>query len=167
LADRLLELLEPTVNGLGYELLGIDRGRVNAGQLLRIYIDHDDGIGVEDCSRVSHQVSDLLEAEQAIRGEYTLEVSSPGLDRPLFTLEQHRRHLGAGVQMRLRNLVNGRRRLTGTLLEVNGDDLIVEVDGERFAVPFQELERSRLAVDWPAGSGAPAKLRTDSLDEGK
>ena len=74
--------------------LGIERGRANAGQLLRLYIDHDDGIAVDDCERVSRQVGDVLDAEKALRGDYTLEVSSPGIDRPLFTLDQHRRLRG-------------------------------------------------------------------------
>src|SRR5690606_14543212 len=111
-------------------------------------------ITLEDCERVSRQVSDLLEVEQAIRGEFTLEVSSPGVDRPLFTLEQHRRYLGEQVRLRLRNLVNGRRRVSGRLTEVTGDALILDLDGAAFVVPFADIERSRLVPDWAQGAGA-------------
>lgn len=147
-------MLEPTITGLGYELLGIERARRGESQLLRLYIDQPDGITVEDCERVSRQVSDLLEAERAVRDDYTLEVSSPGLDRPLFTLDQHRRFVGDEVQLRLRSLVEGRRRLAGRLREVTDDTLVLEVDGVDFVVPFDQVERSRLVPDWErAGSG--------------
>ncbi len=142
--------LEPTVTGLGYELLGVERSRGGASQLLRLYIDHADGITVDDCERVSRQVSDLLDAEQLVRGEYTLEVSSPGLDRPLFTLEQHRRFIGEEVALRLRALVGGRRRVSGRLRAVGDETLTVEVEGESLEIPYREVERSRLVPDWTA-----------------
>lgn len=142
--------IEPTVAGLGYELLGVERSRGSASQLLRLYIDHVDGITVEDCERVSRQVSDLLDAEQLVQGEYTLEVSSPGLDRPLFTLEQHRRFIGEEVALRLRALVGGRRRVSGRLCAVSDESLTVEVEGERLEIPYREVERARLVPDWTA-----------------
>lgn len=142
--------LEPTVTGLGYELLGVERSRGGASQLLRLYIDHADGITVDDCERVSRQVSDLLDAEQLVRGEYTLEVSSPGLDRPLFTLEQHRRFIGEEVALRLRALIGGRRRVSGRLRAVGDETLTVEVEGESLEIPYREVERSRLVPDWTA-----------------
>ena len=148
MTDRLQTLIEPTVLGLGYELLGIERSRAGGGQLLRLYIDHDGGIKVADCERVSRQVGDLLEAEQAIRGEYTLEVSSPGLDRPLFTLAQHQRFVGEEVAVRLRTLFEGRRRVKGILRAVTAAELVIEVEGESVTVPFREVERSRLVPQW-------------------
>ena len=152
--DRLTELLAPTVTGLGYELLGIERARHGESSLLRLYIDHVDGITVDDCERVSRQVGDVLEAEQAIRGEYTLEVSSPGIERPLFTLDQHRPYVGEHVRLRLRHLVNGRRRLAGLLRQVDDERLVVELDGEDFAVSFRDVERSQLIADWDQVAGA-------------
>ncbi|MGR8920911.1 MAG: ribosome maturation factor RimP [Gammaproteobacteria bacterium] len=143
--DRLVELLEPTVNGLGYELLGIERGRSGGGDLVRLYIDQDEGITVEDCEQVSRQVSDVLDVEDAIAGEYTLEVSSPGVDRPLFTLDQHTRFIGEEIRLKLRKLVNGRRRVAGVLRAVRDESLIVDVEGEEFSVPYPEVERSRLS----------------------
>ena len=90
----------------------------------------------------------MLEAGQAVRGEYTLEVSSPGLDRPLFTLEQHRRFIGERVALRLRAPRDGRRRIEGVLREVSGDELCIESEDVQFKVPFREVERSRLVPDW-------------------
>lgn len=156
MSDRLTALLEPTVRGLGYELLGIERGRGGGGQLLRLYIDHEQGISVEDCERVSRQVSDVLDVEGAISGEYTLEVSSPGIERPLFTLEQHRRFVGEQVAVRLRVPLEGRRRLRGVLQAVGEDSIVVDVDEGRFEVPYQTVERSRLAPDW-AQAGRPRR----------
>ncbi len=161
MTDRLETQIEPTVAGLGYELLGIERSRNAAAQLLRLYIDHADGITVEDCERVSRQVSDVLDAEQLVRGEYTLEVSSPGLDRPLFTLEQHRRFIGAQVALRLRALVGGRRRVTGFLRAVADESLQLEVEGEALEIPFREVERSRLVPDWTAEMNRQRKLAAD------
>ncbi len=150
MTDRIHSQIEPTVAGLGYELLGLERSRGSASQLLRLYIDHVGGITVEDCERVSRQVSDLLDAEQLVQGEYTLEVSSPGLDRPLFTLEQHRRFIGEEVALRLRALVGGRRRVSGRLCAVSDEILQLEVEGERLEIPYREVERSRLVPDWTA-----------------
>ena len=150
MGDRLFDALDPTVRGLGYELLGIERGRSARGQLLRLYIDHNDGIDVEDCAKVSRQVGDLLDVDDLVRGEYTLEVSSPGIDRPLFTLAQHRQFIGESVQLKLRNLVNERRRVLGVLVAVGEDSLEVDLDGENFVVPYLEVESSRLASEWKA-----------------
>ena len=161
MTDRLETQIEPTVAGLGYELLGIERSRSAASQLLRLYIDHADGITVEDCERVSRQVSDVLDAEQLVRGEYTLEVSSPGLDRPLFTLEQHRRFIGAQVALRLRALVGGRRRVTGFLRAVRDESLQLEVEGETLEIPFREVDRSRLVPDWTAEMNRQRNLAAD------
>ncbi|MCB1750029.1 MAG: ribosome maturation factor RimP [Gammaproteobacteria bacterium] len=149
MVDRLHAALEPTVNGLGYDLWGVERSRSGDSQLLRLYIDHAEGITVDDCEVVSRQVGDVLEAEQLVRGDYTLEVSSPGLDRVLFTLEQHRRYVGHEVQLRMRDLVQGRRRLHGRLCAIADDALVVEADGEQYEVPFSAIERSRLVPELP------------------
>ena len=147
--DRLITLLEPTVRGLGYELLGIERHRSRRAQLLRLYIDQGTGISVDDCERVSRQVSDLLDVEQEIGSEYTLEVSSPGIERPLFTLVQHRRFVGEQIAVKLRHLLEGRRQLQGQLVAVTDEGIVVTVDDEAFEVPFGLIERSKLAPEWP------------------
>ncbi len=148
-SDAIAQLIEPTVTGLGYELWGIERARSGQRQLIRLFIDAPDGIALEDCEKVSAQVADLLEAENAIRGDYTLEVSSPGVDRVLFYPAQWERYLGQEVQVRLRAPVDGLRRLTGTLLSADGDQVsVMTTDGERTA-RHSMIERARLVPVWP------------------
>lgn len=147
--DALEPVLDPTISGLGYELLGIERQRLPRGLLLRLYIDGPDGITHHDCERVTLQVRDLLEAENLVRGEYFLEVSSPGFDRPLFKLEHYRRFCGATVQLRLRMPVQDRRRLQGVLTQVDDTMVAIVAGNERFCVPFNVIERARIVPEWP------------------
>lgn len=143
--DEIRALLQPVVEAMGYELWGLEylQGR---GAVLRLYIDREDGITVDDCSLVSHQVSGVLDVEDPIPGEYNLEISSPGLDRPLFTLEQFARYVGDEVQLRLLAPVAGKRRLKAVLLAVEGDDLVLEVEGEPVRVPFTQVDRANLVA---------------------
>ena len=148
-SDALTQLVEPTVVGRGYELWGIERQRLGQRQLIRIYIDAPDGIDIDDCERVSSQVSDLLEAENAVRGDYVLEVSSPGMDRVLFQPAQWLRFVGEDVQLRLRVPLEGQRRLAGRLLHADDDEVrIATADGER-TVRHSMIERARLSPTWP------------------
>ena len=144
LSDKLLELLQPTVVGLGYELLGIERLRDAGGLLIRIYIDRENGISAKDCEYVSKHVTDVLDLEDAVRGVYTLEMSSPGIDRPLFTLEQHSRYVGESVKVRMKSLIEGRKRIKGTLSLVSDSAISVTIENETLEIPFEEIERSNL-----------------------
>jgi ribosome maturation factor RimP len=148
LADTLAGILAPTVRGLGYELLGVEQLGSGGGKIVRLYIDSEAGIGVEDCEKVSRQVSEVLDAEQAIGGEYTLEVSSPGLDRPLFTTAHFMAHVGAVVKVRLRVMVDGRRRLSGKLLDATVDQITIQIGEERINVPYNVIERAQLVPEW-------------------
>lgn len=148
-SDAIAPLIEPTVAGLGYELWGIERQRLGQRQLIRIYIDAADGIALEDCERVSAQVSDLLEAENAVRGDYVLEVSSPGMDRVLFQPSQWPRFIGEEVNVRLRAPLDGQRRVVGRLVAATDDEVgVVTADGER-TLKHSMIERARLAPAWP------------------
>lgn len=142
-AEQLHALLAPSVEALGYELWGLEyiQGR---GAVLRLYIDSDNGITVDDCAAVSHQVSGVLDVEDPISGEYTLEVSSPGMDRPLFTPEQWQRYIGEKAQVRLLAPVKNRRKLTAEISAVSGDTLSLVVDGEAVDVPFAQVDRASL-----------------------
>jgi len=133
----------PVVESLGFQFWGLEyiQGR---GATLRIYIDKEEGISVDDCALVSHQISGVLDVEDPISGEYNLEVSSPGLERPLFTLEQWAQYLGEDMQMRLLAPVAGKRRLTATLSAIEGDELLVSVQGEALRVPFAQVDRANL-----------------------
>ena len=143
-AGKVRGLVEPTVMALGLELWGIEHTAQGKYSVLRIYIESDDGITIEDCERVSRQVSAIFDVEDPIAGEYTLEVSSPGLDRPLFTLEQFAQYEGNEVNVRLRSPIEGRRKFKGVVKGVSEDDVSLQIDSEEFALPFREIEKANI-----------------------
>jgi ribosome maturation factor RimP len=145
--QTLSELLTPVVAGLGLEFVGLEYAPQGAYSLLRIYIDAPAGVTVEDCERVSHQVSGVLEVEDPIKSHYTLEVSSPGLDRPLFTPDHYARFAGERVKVRLRVPVEGRRNLTGVLTQVTDTGVTVDVEGVLVSVTFDQIDRARLVPE--------------------
>ena len=140
---ELRSLLEPMVERLGYELVHITQGGSKT-RTLRMFIDAPGGITVDDCERVSRQASDVLDVEGMVEGEYTLEVSSPGLDRPLVKQEHFERVQGRDVSIRMQGLHLGRRKFRGSLLEVNSDAILVEVDGEPYELLYSEMQRANL-----------------------
>ncbi len=140
----LQELIEPVVQGLGLELWGIEYTSAGKNSLLRIYIDGPDGVSVDDCARVSHQVSGVLDVEDPITEQYNLEVSSPGMDRPLYTLEQFSAYAGHVVQLRLRMPFEGRRKFKGILNGVEGDEVLLVVDNEEYLLPHELIERANV-----------------------
>jgi len=142
--DKVYRLLQPVIAGLGYELLGIEHHPARHGSLLRLYIDSDKGITVDDCSRVSRQVEGVLQVEQTAADLDTLEVSSPGLDRPLFSLEQCRCFIGSIVKLQTTTMVLDRRRITGELIKVEDEQLTIIQDGNEYQVPFELVDRVRL-----------------------
>ncbi len=147
-SEPLYAIVAPVVAGLGYELVGAELQPQGSSALLRVYIDQDNGIGLEDCERVSKQLSAVLDVEDPIREHYVLEVSSPGIERPLFTAEHFRRFVGECARLRLRRLIEGRRRLTGEIVEVDGDTIILREPGQdALAVPLEVIERANLVVD--------------------
>ena len=142
--EQLQQLLEPVVTALGCELWGIERLSQGKHSMLRIYIDKADGIGVDDCERVSRQVSSLLDVEDPISGEYTLEVSSPGADRPLYTQAQFETFIGEDISVRLRFPYEGRRNFKGCLKGIEEGDVVVEVDGHEYLFPFDSVEKANI-----------------------
>ncbi|MDX1594089.1 MAG: ribosome maturation factor RimP [Gammaproteobacteria bacterium] len=144
---KLRGLIEPIVAGLGYEAVGIELLPQGGRELLRIYIDRADGITADDCERVSHQVSGMLDVEDPIPGEYTLEVSSPGLDRPLFRRDDFARFAGRRAKLKLRAPRDGRARYTALLRGVEGEEVLFEVDGEALRVAYDEIDQARLVGD--------------------
>ncbi|NOZ54235.1 MAG: ribosome maturation factor RimP [Gammaproteobacteria bacterium] len=123
-------LIQPVANALGYELLGVEYHAQGRHSLLRLYIDSENGITADDCARVSHQVSGLLEVEDVIRGDYNLEVSSPGLDRPLFTLEHFERFVGRNAKVHLTVAIKGGRKFSGIIVRTGTAETDnVEADG--------------------------------------
>ena len=140
----LVKLLEPVISAMGYEMLGIEHLARGHGSLVRVFIDNEAGITVDDCERVSHQVTGILDVNDPIQGSYHLEVSSPGLDRPLFTLEQFKRFQGHKAQVRLRAKLEGRRNFTGEIGVVEHDSIILN-DGEGIiTIPADMIEKAHL-----------------------
>ena len=160
-AGQVAELLAPTVGSLGLELLGIEYLPAPGGALLRLYVDLPQGadrqVGIEDCEAVSREVSAQLDVADPISGNYTLEVSSPGVDRPLFTPAQFARFAGEEAKVGLKLPQDGRRRLQGRILRVEGDTIVFEVDGAEFPVGMDNVDKARLVPDWVALGMAPAK----------
>ncbi len=146
---KLEELLSPVVDSLGYEFVGLEYLPQGKHSLLRIYIDKPEGITVDDCGAVSHQISGVLEVEDPISGHYVLEVSSPGIDRPLFKFEDFERFSGNNVQIRLQIPLEGRRNFKGLLQGVQADDqlVVLEVDDEIVSLPWDRIEKARLIVE--------------------
>ncbi len=140
-------MFEPEISGLGYELLGLEMGQNGRGSLLRVYIDKDDGITLDDCVLVSQQLTGLLDVEDPIQGKYDLEVSSPGLDRPLFILTHFERFTGATVKLKLHTKLNERRRIVGVIIAVENDNVLLDCDNEELVVPFSLIEQARLVPE--------------------
>lgn len=142
--EQLQALLAPVVEALGYECWGVEFLSQGRHSLLRIYIDHPNGILVEDCEKVSRQVSGVLDVEDPISNEYTLEVSSPGMDRPLFTLAQFAKHAGEVVKIKLRSPYEGRRNFQGPLRGVEEQDVVVLVDDHEYLLPIDLIEKANI-----------------------
>lgn len=137
-------VVEPVVTSLGYELVGVEYLMQGKHGLLRVYIDTDDGIVLEDCQRVSHQLSGVLDVEDVIKGQYQLEVSSPGLDRPLFNAAHFERFAGHEVKLRLTAPLEGRRKFRGVIEGVDDDRVVLVVDGEEVRLPLAGIDRANL-----------------------
>ena len=143
--DNLQAMVAGVVESLGYELWGIEMlPRAKSGQLLRIYIETPQGVGVSDCEKVSRQVGAVLDVEDPIHGDYTLEVSSPGMDRPLFSAQQYARFVGDDVRVKLHAGVSGRKNYRGTLLSVDDARVRLQVDQETVELAMDEIEKARV-----------------------
>jgi len=142
---KLRQLLQPVVEALGCELWGLELQSGGKTKLLRIYIDRaEEGVGIEDCERVSRQSSAVLDVEDAINGEYILEVSSPGMDRPLYELSQYEQFIGEDISLRLRFPYEGRRNFKGRLTGVDGDEIIVVATDHEFLFPVEVIEKANV-----------------------
>lgn len=142
--EQLQALLAPVIEALGYEFWGMEFMSQGRHSLLRIYVDHAGGILVEDCEKVSRQVSGVLDVEDPISNEYTLEVSSPGMDRPLFTLEQFAKHAGELVKIKLRSPYEGRRNFQGPLRGIEQQDVVVLVDDHEYLLPIDLIDKANI-----------------------
>jgi ribosome maturation factor RimP len=147
--QRVMGLLEPTVSALGYELLGVEYLAQGKHSRLRVYIDSPAGIGLEDCEAVSHQVSGVLDVDDPIRGQYSLEVSSPGLDRPLFRTEHFARFAGQRVKLRVHQPRDGQRNFHGRIASVKDEQVYISMDdGSQLAFSIADIEKANLVPEF-------------------
>ena len=142
--EALIRLLEPTIERLGFELADLELKLGGRDGMLRIFIDKPDGIDIDDCEAVSRQVSAILDVEDPLPGHYTLEVSSPGMDRTLTKPAHFQRFMGENVRVKLRFPVDGRRNFRGELKSADEEKIEVEVDGQSFSLPLKTIESARL-----------------------
>jgi len=145
---KLTNLLRPLVEDLGYEFVGLEHGSNPKNPVLVVYIDAKDGIAVEDCERVSREVAALLDVEDSIPGHYNLEVSSPGLDRPLFTLEQFEQFAGEIARITLYAPQEGRRKFKGEILGAKGDQVKLALDDSEVLLEMGNIAKARLVPDY-------------------
>ena len=143
-ATVLTELIEPLIGALGYTLWGVEYLGQGKHSVLRVYLDKEGGIFIEDCAVASKQISSLLDVEDPISGEYTLEVSSPGLDRILFTLEQFQAYTGHHLKLKLTESFEGKRNYSGQLKAVIDDEVVLIIGDHEYTLPYELIEKANL-----------------------
>lgn len=141
---QLQELIGPTVIDMGFEFWGLEYQTPSGSALLRVFIESPNGISVEDCARVSRQLSLMMDVEDPIRSEYRLEVSSPGMSRPFFTLDQYARFTGFFVKVKLRFAFEGRKHFKGLLAAVENDELLIRDGEDEYCLPFELVEKGSM-----------------------
>ncbi|MBL4817311.1 ribosome maturation factor RimP [Shewanella benthica] len=141
---KLEEMLTSPVEALGHRLWGLEYIQAGKHSILRVYIDNDNGIFIEDCAETSRQISAVLDVEDPISTEFTLEVSSPGVDRPLFSSEQYGSYIDETVKIQLTMPVAGSRNLKGTVIGVEGQTLTLSVDGNELIIALDNIRRGNL-----------------------
>ncbi len=146
-ATTLRDRLASVVQMMGYEFVGCEYHSQGRYSILRIYIDNATGITLADCSRVSEQLSAVLDVEDSIRGQYSLEVSSPGVDRPLFEIAHYQKQIGNKVKVRTYTPIQNQRNFAGIVLRVEGNDICLLVDAEEKKLSFSDIEKANLVAD--------------------
>jgi len=145
---HLWELFEPVVEGMGFDLIEIEHFPNPKHGVLRLYIDKEGGVNVDDCSAVSRQISALIDVEDPVRGQFNLEISSPGSDRPLRRLKDFQRFTGSLVKLKMAMPLDGQRNFKGRLLEANEEVLVIETDTEEISLPMSSIEKARIVPEF-------------------
>ena len=150
LSKNVTDLIEQTITGLGYEYVGAEMVSQRNTKLLRIYIDGVEGVVIDDCVIVSNQLSGVLDVEDPIKGQYQLEVSSPGMERPLFRLEDYQRFQGQAAMIELYEAIDGRRNIRGVLEGIQGNSVLISAasDNQQTELPFSSIRKARLIVEY-------------------
>ncbi len=145
--NALDNLVKNTVEGLGYQVWGYEYRPHSESALLRIFIEKEGGISIEDCANVSRQLGAVLDVENIIPVAYVLEISSPGMDRVLFTLEQYQDYIGEKIKLRTQTPIEERRNFKGYLIKTSDSIVTIKVDNQEFEIPFESIDRARLVLD--------------------
>ncbi len=157
-STQLQQMIEPLVTDLGLELIGIEFTTGAGGSLLRVYIDEPErGVDIDDCERASREISALLDVNDPVAGRYTLEVSSPGLERPLFTPAHFQQFIGEQVKITVNLPLDGRRRFQGAIAAVDVERVTIEQDGKPVDIAHANIAKARLVPDYEALGLAPTK----------
>lgn len=138
------DLVGPIVLALDLELWGCELVRQGKYSLIRVYIDRESGVDISDCEKVSRQVSAVFDVEEPITEEYTLEVSSPGLERPLFRLEQFRKYVGSIIQLRIKKPQDGRKKFKGDLVQVDDNSIVLSINGGEVEFQYTDIDKANL-----------------------
>ena len=142
--ETLQALIAPVVESLACEFWGMEYLSQGRHTTLRVFIEREGGVLLEDCEKVSRQISAVMDVEDPISGEYTLEVSSPGVDRPLYTLDHYQRFIGHKAELRLRVPFEGRRKFSGTIAGIENDEVMLHVDSEEYLFPIDSIEKANI-----------------------
>lgn len=145
--NEIEQLLTPVINDMGYELWGCEYLAQGRYSLLRVFIDKADGIGVDDCQQVSLQVSSILDVEDPIPGEYRLEISSPGIPRPLFHVWQYQRYQGQDVQIKLYKPIEGKRKVVGTIVAADDSEIKLLINETQHSLTISDIVKANLTVE--------------------
>lgn len=133
------EIIKPTIDDMGFELWGLDYSTKSGNTFLRIFIESEKGITVEDCANVSRRLSILLDVEDPINGEYDLEISSPGMSRQFYTLKQYQRFIGFNIKLKLHFSFDGRKKFKGLLVGIKDGELVIRDGEDEFFIPFESI----------------------------
>ena len=144
--NEIAELIKPTILSMGYELWGLNIGQQNNSLKFTLYIDSVNGINIDDCEKVSNQITHLLDTKEVCGSEYVLEVSSPGFDRILITKEHFDRYLKEKVKVKLKWLVNNRKNIKGVIKEVTDDCVIINDENESYEIKYDSIDSARLKI---------------------
>lgn len=146
--EQIEVLIEPVAASIGCELVACEWGFEAGGSILRVFIDKPEGVTVKDCEKLSHLLGPVLDVEDIVLGRYNLEISSPGLERPLKKLKDFERFAGQTIRLKTKIPIEHRSRFKGQLKGLEEDVIVMESDGEVFRIPHKEVEKARLEVDW-------------------
>jgi ribosome maturation factor RimP len=146
--ERLYDVVVPSAEAMGYRVVQINLKEANRSRVLQVLAERlsDGGMNIDDCEKLSKQLSAVLDVEDVVSGAYRLEISSPGIDRPLTRLRDYEDYKSFTAKIETHLPINGRRRFTGTLLGVAGEEITIQVDGQSHVLAFADIQAAKLVL---------------------